>query len=129
MPTIYHYAENGEYSGQSEALESPLEPGVFLIPRNATESAPPEVIDGYARVYDGQTWGHVLDKRGLTYWLSHSESRAISQIGEDVPNGAFLERPYDEVIKSDLLEVTPPTKQQLLEQIAILTKQINDLKE
>lgn len=90
---IYHYAENGEYIGSSDALESPREPGAYLIPRNATDAVPPEPMEGYARLYDGDVWSQVLDKRGTVYWLSHTESRIITELGQDIPEGVTLERP------------------------------------
>lgn len=90
---IYHYADNGEYLGQSAAMESPMETGVFLIPRNATEAAPPEPETGFARVFDGADWHQVIDRRGTTYWTSHTESFTICDLGVDIPNGASIDRP------------------------------------
>lgn len=40
---IYHYhPTSGDYLGTGAADESPLEPGVYLIPAHATENPPPE---------------------------------------------------------------------------------------
>ena len=41
MKIIYHYNQYGYYCGQDLADESPLEPGVFLIPAMATDKEPP----------------------------------------------------------------------------------------
>ena len=54
---IYHYnATTNVLIGSSDADESPMEPGVFLIPAYATEIAPPDVQDGQQAVFDGSTW-------------------------------------------------------------------------
>lgn len=57
---IYHYASNtGALLGASQARESPLEPGVYLIPAHATEVAPPEPHDGFERVFRDGAWSFV----------------------------------------------------------------------
>lgn len=57
MKTIHHYnAETGEYLGPGQADESPLEPGVFLIPAHATEAAPPAEVAGKVRVLEAGAW-------------------------------------------------------------------------
>ena len=40
--TVYQYDLAGMYVGQTDADESPLEPGVFLIPARCAEVSPPE---------------------------------------------------------------------------------------
>ena len=123
---IYNYAENGEFLIESEAYESPLEQGVFLIPRNATVVAPPEALKGFALVFDGINWQQVLDRRGIIYWLSQSESYMITMIGEDVPVDAFIVQP-DVPKPTPQLVTEKPTKEQLLLQLAALQMKIEAL--
>lgn len=56
MKTIYHYTESGLYCGQDIADESPLEPGVYLIPALATDIEPPTVTTGKQAVFKNGTW-------------------------------------------------------------------------
>jgi len=54
---IYHYhPETGEYLGQGVADESPLEPGVWLIPAHATTQQPPKPGEGQRVVRAGDSW-------------------------------------------------------------------------
>ena len=51
MPIVYNYQPfTGIYSHMNEARESPLEPGVFLLPANATFEKVIEVGDGQVAV-------------------------------------------------------------------------------
>jgi len=57
---IYHYShKTGEYIGTGVADESPLEPGVWLIPANATKTPPLPNIDGYTVQFAGDAWKYV----------------------------------------------------------------------
>ena len=59
---IYHYhPATGEYLGEGTADESPLEPGVFLVPACATQTMPPTAMSGKVRVWSGE-W-HFEDVR------------------------------------------------------------------
>lgn len=53
---VYQTDAAGYYIGPTVADESPLEPGVFLIPRYAVESAPPETVPGQRAFWDGIQW-------------------------------------------------------------------------
>lgn len=54
---IYNYnPKTFEYMNQEEADVSPLEPGVFLIPANATSKKPPKVSESEVAVWDGRKW-------------------------------------------------------------------------
>jgi hypothetical protein len=54
---IYHYhPDNGIYLGEGSADESPLEPGVWLIPAHATTEPPPALALGEVAVRVGDQW-------------------------------------------------------------------------
>lgn len=53
----HNYSEaTGAYTGSDEADESPLEPGVFLLPAYSTAIAPPAQQEGYYRTWNGSEW-------------------------------------------------------------------------
>jgi hypothetical protein len=54
---VYHFdMATGQYIGQSEADESPREPGVYLIPAHATTTPPPSCGEGEKVRWDGEAW-------------------------------------------------------------------------
>lgn len=58
---IYHFNEQGRFVAQGIADESPLEPGVFMLPAMATGVKPPEVGAGYVAMWNGADWTIQLD--------------------------------------------------------------------
>jgi len=65
---IYNYHPEYKYFiGYSYADESPLEPGVWLIPAHATEIEPPKCKKNQVQIFDGSEWRNVVDKRGTYY--------------------------------------------------------------
>ena len=112
--TVYNYnPETGEYKGTGEAHESPLEPGVYLLPAHSTETAPPEADDGHVAVFADGAWTLVEDHRGEIYYDTVTQERhEIKNLGivpetwtqseptdrEAVWNGAAWEVPF-EVLK------------------------------
>lgn len=54
--TVYQYDESGYYTGPETAFESPLEPGIYLIPASCTETEPPQPDDGCRVRWDGSGW-------------------------------------------------------------------------
>ena len=54
---IYHYNKTtGEYIGEITARQSPLEPGVYLMPAYSTVTAPPACATGMVAVFSGGAW-------------------------------------------------------------------------
>lgn len=57
---IYHYdRETGFFLGEDSAFESPLEPGVFLIPAWSTDIKPPSPADGEIAKFENGEWSLV----------------------------------------------------------------------
>ncbi|HZG29954.1 MAG TPA: hypothetical protein VE079_15980 [Ensifer sp.] len=57
---VFNYDKaTGIFSGVSDAQESPLEPGKFLIPAHATEIAPPPAKEGFSIVFSNDAWGYL----------------------------------------------------------------------
>lgn len=98
----YSYtADTKEYIGKGLAQLDPLESKkqgreIWLLPKNATFTAPPEEKDGFARVWNGTAWEYIEDRRGTEYWLPgdtcQSEPHEMKELGP-LPEGALLERP------------------------------------
>ena len=54
---IFHYnPETGVFLGQGKADESPLEPGVWLIPAHATIAQPPVAGEGEQTIWSNGAW-------------------------------------------------------------------------
>lgn len=85
--------ENGFLVGEFDADESPLEPGVFLIPRGGFVDMPP--VAGVAQIPRrvGNAWALVPDRRGAVYWLADHSRHEINEPGIDYPAGALMQDP------------------------------------
>jgi hypothetical protein len=99
---VYKYDEKTkEFIGTEEALLDPLETelqgeNVYLLPANATFTAPTEPQDGYVNVWNGEAWEQVKDNRGVEYWLPEDKfgapAREMKELGV-LPEGATLTPP------------------------------------
>lgn len=57
---IFHYEkESGALIGSSEALESPMEKGVFLVPAQATKIEPIDPLENHTINFNGSEWVHI----------------------------------------------------------------------
>ena len=109
--TVYNYnRDTGEYLGLETAYESPMEPGVYLLPAHSTETAPPEAGEHQAAVYSDGAWTLVEDHRGEVWYDTATQERhEIKTLGivpetwtqivptdpESIWNGAAWEVPFD----------------------------------
>lgn len=90
---VYQTDHQGIYTGTTVADQSPLEPGVWLIPGGCVEVAPPAVPEKKAALWNGRKWLLVDSYQGLTaYSITTRAAVVIEQAGE-LPVGYTLEVP------------------------------------
>lgn len=69
---------------------------IYLLPANATFTAPPAKRTGYTAVWNGSGWIETEDHRGIQYWPKgatfNSASMEMKELGP-LPDGASLTRP------------------------------------
>ncbi len=91
--TIYSFNHvTGEFVGSDVARESPMEPGVYLIPANATDIEPCQVPDGSVPVFLNGRWEVQEDHRNTVYWLPDGSQHVMNEIGA-LPQGASTTAP------------------------------------
>jgi hypothetical protein len=75
--TVYSYSPvTGEYTGTDVSRESPLEPGVFHMPANATATQPPAAPAGQIAVWANNAWSLVVDNRGQRVYNTDTATAA-----------------------------------------------------
>lgn len=85
--TVYQTDPAGVYLGPLDADESPLEPGVWLIPAGCVEIAPPGLDAGQAARWTGGAWVLVPDHRGETWWTAEGQAIVIREVGDPAALG------------------------------------------
>ena len=65
---VYQLDSKGFYVGPTEAHESPLEPGVFMVPGGCIEKAPPKWKEGFSPCFnfESQKWEKIANERIVT---------------------------------------------------------------
>lgn len=82
---IYNYdSMTFEYKGPSVADESPLEPGVFLIPAFATDIQQPTAEENEVAIFDENKaqWSITADYRSVNLWSKDTAKKVSAAIGE-----------------------------------------------
>jgi len=71
---IYNYhSKYKNFILESVADESPLEPGVFLIPAHATDIKPPICESNQIQIFNETCWNIVEDRMGIYYSIQTQE--------------------------------------------------------
>lgn len=92
---IYNYsAQTGEFINAVAADESPLEPGVILLPAHATAVKPPATAAHQVAVFEGEQWALKADWRGVTLTsTSTGQPVNITEIGTTPADVGATETP------------------------------------
>jgi hypothetical protein len=91
--TVYQTNQLGLFTGTAVAEESPLEPGVFLIPGGCVESPPPTIPENKAACWSNDKWVLVDYFNGLIlYSTTTGEPLTITGIGP-IPSGYTVKKP------------------------------------
>lgn len=96
---VYQTDEDGLFLSVTEARESPLEPGVFLIPARCVEEAPPEIATRQVAKWQDGEWIVLADHRGET-WYRDGDPVVIDFVGD--PAGSGFTQTAPEPSLSDL---------------------------
>lgn len=90
---VYQTDHLGLFIGMVEADESPLEPGVYLIPGGCVETPPPTAPEHQAACWDGQAW-QLVDYFGgvVVYSTVSGEPRTLEGF-ERMPAGYTMKKP------------------------------------
>ena len=85
---IYIYdTQTNEYLYEAEAQIDPLESSkgetIYLMPPNATQTAPLEPKAGYANVYTAGKWEQIIDERGKIYYDNDNNAITITKLGQE----------------------------------------------
>lgn len=91
--TVYQTDHLGILVGITVADQSPLEPGVWIIPGGCVEPAPPQAAEHQLPRWDGERW-HLIDSyKGLTVYNTQTgEASTIERHGA-LPDGFTLLEP------------------------------------
>ena len=86
---IYIYdTQNNEYLYEAEAQIDPIASSkgetIYLMPPNATQTAPLEPKAGYANVFNNGKWEQIKDERGEIYYDNDNNAIMITKLRQEI---------------------------------------------
>ncbi|KAB2524850.1 hypothetical protein BJN42_26665 [Pseudomonas koreensis] len=90
---VYQTDHLGLYVGETEADESPLEPGVFLIPGGCVEVPPPQAPEFKRAYWTGSAWQLLDYFEGLIVYNIRTRAPLTLTGPGSVPNGYTMKTP------------------------------------
>ena len=88
MMKIYIYdTQTNEYLYEAEAQIDPIASSkgetIYLMPPNATQTAPLEPKAGYANIFNNGKWEQIRDERGEIYYDDENNAVIITELGQE----------------------------------------------
>jgi hypothetical protein len=109
-------AKHPVYTGQVKAkIDAASEDKKILCPAYATDVELIDEKEGFQRYFKDGAWHYVVDNIGAEYWDEDGTKHTITELGEEVPEGALLEA----------LVIPPTIKEQTALANAECTRRIN----
>ena len=96
------------FTKRLEAKKDPVN-GKWMIPAYATDVELIAEKEGFQRYFMGGAWHYVVDNIGTEYWDEDGAKHTITELGEEIPEGALLEEPsepeptFDELMSAALV--------------------------
>jgi hypothetical protein len=93
MKIVYLYDKTtGEYQGEYEAQQSPLEPSEFIVPTYSTEAEPFAIPNGKYLKFVNNAWVATNDNRGIWY-KPNGDAVEVNNVLEPIPNSWSRTKP------------------------------------
>lgn len=111
-------AKHPVFTKQIEAKKDPVS-GKWMIPAYATDVELIEEKVGFQRYFKEGAWHYVVDNIGKEYWLEDGAAHTITELGEEVPEGALLEDPPEpELTDEDLASAARLKRDSLISEMS-----------
>jgi hypothetical protein len=127
---VYQYNDDGLFIGEYSCQESPLEPGIYLIPQNATEIPPLPNQDGYYTKFINGAWHYVLNPHSLYQHkmnmlnITNVHGVPINFIDENGEIKPYSEEQMQELVMQSKKEILRALREPLLKNVDHLVNQI-----
>lgn len=121
---VIHEILLGKKYWDSKANEHLITNFNFTLPEDCTFTPPPHIKENQSLVLDSKEWVIKPDFRGTEYWDENGTKHTITEVGEEVPEGALLEAP---ILPPTLEEQTLLAKSQCTKRINLHWNQIGQI--
>lgn len=120
MTTLYTFDRSKKVWPLIGIVEQQRDPisGELIHLRNATDKEVLPKKDGYVRGFATGNWEYYVDNIGTEYWGEDGKKYTITEPGEEVPVGAFLEEPEKELTDDELAEAARTKRDSLLSNLS-----------